>query len=72
MAPMGGVDRALRRMLLEQLLVRSKRDDARAIETDDHYATIVNATEQGRGIYASLRKAVMYLLSGNLGETWCC
>ena len=38
------------------------------IITDDNFATIVAAVEEGRGIYENIRKTVQYLLSGNSGE----
>jgi Ca2+-transporting ATPase len=38
------------------------------ILTDDNFATIVTAIEQGRNIYNNIRKAVLFLLTCNLGE----
>ncbi|MHA3772424.1 cation-translocating P-type ATPase [Verrucomicrobiota bacterium sgz303538] len=38
------------------------------IVTDDNFASIVAAVEEGRGIYANIRKTLEYLLSGNCGE----
>jgi Ca2+-transporting ATPase len=44
------------------------RETADMVLTDDNYASIVAAVEQGRVIYANIRKFVFYLLSCNLAE----
>ncbi len=44
------------------------KESADMILTDDNYASIVSAVEQGRVIYANIRKFVYFLLSCNLAE----
>ena len=36
--------------------------------TDDDFATIEKAIEEGRGVYENIKKAVIFLLSSNFGE----
>ncbi|RQW08236.1 ATPase, partial [candidate division KSB1 bacterium] len=38
------------------------------ILTDDNFATIISAVEQGRNIYNNIKKSVLFLLTSNLGE----
>jgi Ca2+-transporting ATPase len=38
------------------------------IITDDNFTSIVAAVEEGRGIYANIRKTLQYLLATNTGE----
>lgn len=44
------------------------KDSSDMILTDDNFSTIVLAIEQGRNIYNNIRKAVLFLLTCNLGE----
>ncbi len=44
------------------------KETADMVLTDDNYVSIVSAVEQGRVIYANIRKFVFYLLSSNVAE----
>ncbi|MGD2147248.1 MAG: cation-translocating P-type ATPase [Anaerolineae bacterium] len=44
------------------------KETADMVLTDDNYASIVSAVEQGRIIYSNIRKFVYFLLSCNLAE----
>jgi Ca2+-transporting ATPase len=44
------------------------REAAAMTLTDDNFASIVAAVEEGRGIFSNIRKYLMYLLSSNVGE----
>ncbi|MCM1188834.1 MAG: cation-translocating P-type ATPase [bacterium] len=44
------------------------RQAADMVLTDDNFATIRRAIEEGRGVYENIRKSVIFLLSSNLGE----
>ena len=44
------------------------KETADMVLTDDNYASIVSAIEEGRVIYANIRKFVFYLIACNVGE----
>ncbi len=44
------------------------KNTADVILTDDNFATIVNAVEEGRIIFSNIKKFVFFLLSCNIGE----
>ena len=41
------------------------KDAAGMVLTDDNFATIVQAVKNGRNVYANIKKAIQFLLSGN-------
>lgn len=47
------------------------KETADMILTDDNFASIVSAVEEGRVIYSNIRKFVFFLLSCNVGEVLC-
>ena len=44
------------------------KEAADIIITDDNFASIVAAVEEGRGIYDNIAKTLRYLMAGNAGE----
>lgn len=44
------------------------KEAADMVLTDDNFASIEKATEEGRGIYANIKKTVIFLLSSNIAE----
>ncbi|MFL5353498.1 cation-translocating P-type ATPase [Archangium sp.] len=44
------------------------REAADLVLTDDNFATIITAIREGRAIYENIRKTLVYLLVGNVGE----
>ncbi len=44
------------------------KEAAAMVLTDDNFASIVAAVEEGRGIFSNIKKYLMYLLRANVGE----
>jgi Ca2+-transporting ATPase len=44
------------------------REAADLVVTDDDFASIVSAVEEGRGVHANIRRALLCLFAGNLSE----
>ncbi len=44
------------------------REAADIVLLDDHFATIVNAIEEGRAVYENIRKFLTYILTSNIPE----
>jgi len=46
------------------------KEAADIILTDDNFASIVNAVEEGRTVYANIKKFITYILTSNTPEAW--
>ncbi len=46
------------------------QEAADVILTDDNFASIVNAVEEGRGVYANIKKFTTYIFTSNTPEAW--
>lgn len=47
------------------------KEAADMVLTDDNFATIVGAVEEGRKIFSNITKAIQFLLSANIAEVLC-
>jgi len=45
------------------------KDAAAMTLTDDNFASIVAAVEEGRGVFSNIKKYLMYLLSSNVARS---
>jgi potassium/sodium efflux P-type ATPase len=46
------------------------KESADMILTDDNFASIVHAVEEGRGVYGAIKKFVGYIFTSNTPEAW--
>jgi Ca2+-transporting ATPase len=46
------------------------KESADMVLADDNFASIVNAIEEGRGVYANIKKFVAYIFTSNMPEAW--
>jgi Ca2+-transporting ATPase len=46
------------------------KEAADMVLTDDNFASIVNAIEEGRAVYANIKKFACYIFTSNMPEAW--